>query len=197
MLDCQNNIFKLQNILDDIKLNNINNTNAVTSKNDSIEKIVDNLNLGQAIEDMNKIINKLISNNIESINNKNNIINNSCISEDMIFKGNKNHNNSMDKNLIEEKDIIKTLNNMKDNKNGFNPKIQQIINFNDKNNNNLQYNISNIYNINNNENNIEQKIKDDNIALIANSLNNKKLIKKPLKKDGEKKFLNKFVNVDK
>lgn len=183
--------------MDDIKLNNINNTNAVTSKNDSIEKIVDNLNLGQAIEDMNKIINKLISNNIESINNKNNIINNSCISEDMIFKGNKNHNNSMDKNLIEEKDIIKTLNNMKDNKNGFNPKIQQIINFNDKNNNNLQYNISNIYNINNNENNIEQKIKDDNIALIANSLNNKKLIKKPLKKDGEKKFLNKFVNVDK
>ena len=191
LLEYQNDIFKIQNILEDIKLNNLNNTNYIPSKNESLEKIVDNLNIGQAVDDINKIINKLIANNIDNLNSRNNIINNSYISEEILIKGNK--NNSMDKDIIDDKDIIKSLSNIKDNKytkNGFNPKIEQIINFNDKNNsNNEQFNINNTFSLNNN---VGRRIKDDNLAKIANSLGNKKH-----KKEGNQKFLNKFINVDK
>ena len=191
LLEYQNDIFKIQNILEDIKLNNLNNTNYIPSKNESLEKIVDNLNIGQAVDDINKIINKLITNNIDNLNSRNNIINNSYISEEILIKGNK--NNSMDKDIIDDKDIIKSLSNIKDiksTKNGFNPKIEQIINFNDKNNsNNEQFNINNTFSLNNN---VGRRIKDDNLAKIANSLGNKKH-----KKEGNQKFLNKFINVDK
>ena len=191
LLEYQNDIFKIQNVLEDIKLNNLNNTNYIPSKNESLEKIVDNLNIGQAVDDINKIINKLITNNMDNLNSRNNIINNSYISEEILIKGNK--NNSMDKDIIDDKDIIKSLSNIKDiksTKNGFNPKIEQIINFNDKNNsNNEQFNINNTFSLNNN---VGRIIKDDNLAKIANSLGNKKH-----KKEGNQKFLNKFINVDK
>ena len=199
LLEYQNNLYKIQNILDDIRLNNINNTNNIPSKNESLEKIVDNLNIGQAVEDINIIIKKILSNNLYNSNNRNNnIINNTYISDEILIKGNR--NNSMDKEYIEDKDIFNNLTSIKDNKNSrncFNPKIQRIISFNDKN-----YIPNNEFNINNTFNNgcmynIKYKIKDDNLAKIANSLNNKQLIKKKHKKDGEKKFLNKFINVDK
>ena len=192
LFEYQSNIYKIQNILEDIKLNNINNTN----KNESLEKIVDNLNVGQAVEDINIIINKLISNNIENLN-LNNRIYNSYISEEILIKGNK--NNSMDKDSIDDKDIIKTLSNIKNSRNEFNPKIQQIISFNEKNNKYNEYNINNTFSSNkNNCFSVGRKIKDDNLAKIANSLNNKSLFKKrQYKNGGEQKFLNKFINVDK
>ena len=94
----QNNMYKVQNIIEDIKLNNMINTNNIPSKNESLEKIVDNLNVGQAIDDINKIINKLINNNnIEYLNNK---INNSYASEEVLMKGNK--NNSMDRDITDD-----------------------------------------------------------------------------------------------
>jgi hypothetical protein len=195
LFEYQSNIYKIQNILEDIKLNNINNANNIPSKNESLEKIVDNLNIGQAVEDINIIINKLISNNIENLNNR---INNSYISEEILIKGNK--NNSMDKDSIDDKDIIKTLSNIKDknSRNEFNPKIQQIISFNERYKKyNNDFNINNTFN-SNNCSSTGRKIKDNNLAKIANSLNNKSLLKKNKHKNGgEKKFLNKFINVDK
>ena len=42
------------------------------------------------------------------------------------------------------------------------------------------------------------KEKNENLIKISNTLNNVQLIKKQYKKtDGEKKFINKFINVDK
>ena len=156
IMEFQNNIFKIQNILDDIKLNNLSNQNMVTSKNDSLEKIVYNLDMNQAINDMCKIVNKLI------INNTNNFIN--------------------------ESDI-------KDNKGKFefNKKIQDILNYNDKKNVN---NISNEYLNLNNDFNIGNN-KKNNIGTNSNSLSYKQLAKKQHKKEGEQKFFNKFVNIDK
>ena len=197
LLELQNYIYKIQNILEDIKLNNLN---IVPSKNESLEKIVDNLNVGQAIEDIHKIINT-ITNNIDNMNNRNiNLINNSYGSEEILIKSNK--NSSMDK---DDKDIIKNLNSFKEKKpsrNEFNPKIEQIISFHDRNNN--YNNINNFNNINNDNfninttfslNNTERKLKDDNLAKIANSLGNKTIKKKQYKR--EQKFLNRFVNVEK
>ena len=190
----QNSLYKIQNIVEDIKLNNLINNN-IPSKNESLEKIVDNLNIGQAVDDINRIISNLVNNNIENINNRNN----SYISEEIIMKGNK--FNSMDRDIMDDKDMIKSF--IKDNKNSrnlFNPKIQQIISFNDKNNRlNSDFLVNNTFslNTNNNEYNANHKIKDINLAKIANSLNNKQLIKKQHKKEGENKFLNKFINADK
>ena len=156
LMEFQNNIFKIQNILDDIKLNNLNNQNIVPSKNDSLEKIVYNLDMNQAINDMCKIVNKLIANNSN--------------------------------NFINECDI-------KDNKDKFefNKKIQQILNYNDnKNVNNISneyLNLNNDFNIGNN--------KKSNIGTNSNSLSYKQLAKKQHKKEGEQKFFNKFVNIDK
>ena len=156
LMEFQNNIFKMQNILDDIKLNNLNNQNIVPSKNDSLEKIVYNLDMNQAINDMCKIVNKLIANNSN--------------------------------NFINECDI-------KDNKDKFefNKKIQQILNYNDnKNMNNISneyLNLNNDFNIGNN--------KKSNIGTNSNSLSYKQLAKKQHKKEGEQKFFNKFVNIDK
>ena len=188
----QNNMYKVQNIIEDIKLNNMINTNNIPSKNESLEKIVDNLNVGQAIDDINKIINKLINNNnIEYLNNK---INNSYASEEVLMKGNK--NNSMDRDITDDLGPLKYN---KNSRNGFNPKIQQIISFNDKNSLlNNEFNVNNTFSLNNNYGyNFGHKIKDDKLAKIANSLNNKQLNKKRHKKEGEQKFLNKFINVDK
>ena len=188
----QNNMYKVQNIIEDIKLNNMINTNNIPSKNESLEKIVDNLNVGQAIDDINKIINKLINNNnIEYLNNK---INNSYASEEVLMKGNK--NNSMDRDITDDLGPLKYN---KNSRNGFNPKIQQIISFNDKNSLlNNEFNVNNTFSLNNNYGyNSGHKIKDDKLAKIANSLNNKQLNKKRHKKEGEQKFLNKFINVDK
>ena len=200
LLELQNYIYKIQNILEDIKLNNLN---IVPSKNESLEKIVDNLNVGQAIEDIHKIINT-ITNNIDNMNNRNiNLINNSYVSEEILIKSNK--NSSMDK---DDKDIIKNLNSFKEKKpsrNEFNPKIEQIISFHDRNNNyNNINNLNNLNNINNDNfninttfslNNTERKLKDDNLAKIANSLGKKTIKKKQYKR--EQKFLNRFVNVEK
>ena len=153
LMEYQNNIFKLQNILDDIKLNNLSNQNVVPSKNDSLEKIVFNLDMNQAINDMCKIINKLISNNIN--------------------------------NFINENDI-------KDSKDKFefSKKIQQILDYNDK---KYVNNISNEYLNSNNE----FKNKKNNIGTNSNTLSYKQLAKKQHKKEGEQKFFNKFVNIDK
>ena len=113
----QNNIFKMHNILDSIKLNNID---------------INNNNINKSIKELNNIISQLINNNID--------------------------------NLIKENNDY-----MRQDKNEFNQKIQDII-----------------------------KEKNENLAKIANSLNNVQLIKKQYKKkDGEKKFINKFINVDK
>ena len=194
LVELHNSISKIQNILEDIKLNNINNVNYVPSKNESLEKIVANLNVGQAIDDIHKIINTM-TNNIGNMNNKNiNLINKSYTSEELLLKINK--NNSMDKDITYDKDLIKTINNTKEkraSRNGFNPKIEQIISFHDRNNNfnSDQFIINSTFSLNNSE----RKIKDNNLARIANSLDNKSISKKQYRK--EKKFLNKFINVDK
>ena len=155
LLEFQNNIFKIQNILDDIKLNNLSNQNMAPSKNDSLEKIVYNLDMSQAINDICKIVNKLISSNIN--------------------------------NFINENDI-------KDNKDKFefNKRIQQILNYNDKKNGN---NISNVCLNSNNDFNLGNN--KNNIGTNSNTLSYKQLAKKQHKKEGEQKFFNKFVNIDK
>jgi hypothetical protein len=192
--ELHNSINKIQNILEDIKLNNLNNVNYVPSKNESLEKIVDNLNLGQAIDDIHKIINTMI-NNIGNINNKNiNLINKSYTSEELLIKSNK--INSIDKDSIDDKDIIKNINNIKEkraSRNDFNPKIEQIISYNDRNNNfnSDHFIINSTFSLSN----TERKLKDNNLAKIANSLGNKIISKKQYRK--EQKFLNKFINVDK
>ena len=152
LMEYQNNIFKIQNILDDIKLNNLNNENIVPSKNDSLEKIVYNLDMNQAINDMCKIINKLI------LNNNNNFFN--------------------ENDIKDSKDKFE-----------FSKKIQQILNYNDKN----VKNISNEYLNSNND----FKNKKNNIGTNSNTLSYKQLAKKQYKKEGEQKFFNKFVNIDK
>ena len=206
LLEYQNNMSRIQNILEDIKLNNINNSNIVPSKNESLEKIVNNLNIGQAMEDINKIINLTLYNNLENINlrNKLNIFSNDTyISDELLTKNNK--NNSMDKdiNIKEEKYIPKNLYYLKDNKisrNYFNPKIQQIISYNDKNNKlSKEFNVNNSFFLNNNNDiNAGKSIKDDNITKIPKYLNNKdKNINKKKDKNGEKNFFNKFINIDK
>ena len=206
LLEYQNNMSRIQNILEDIKLNNINNSNIVPSKNESLEKIVNNLNIGQAMEDINKIINLTLYNNLENINlrNKLNIFSNDTyISDELLTKNNK--NNSMDKdiNIKEEKYIPKNLYYLKDNKisrNYFNPKIQQIISYNDKNNKlSKEFNVNNSFFLNNNNDiNAGKSIKDDNITKISKYLNNKdKNINKKKDKNGEKNFFNKFINIDK
>ena len=128
----------------------------VSSKNDSLEKIVFNLDMNQAINDMCKIVNKLIANNTN--------------------------------NFLSENDI-------KDNKDKieFNKKRQQILNYNETKNTN---NISNEFLNSNNDFNLGNN-KKSNIGTNSNSLSYKQLAKKQYNKEGEQKFLNKFVNIDK
>ena len=197
---------KIQSILEDIKLNNINNTNIVPSKNESLEKIVNNLSIGQAMEDINKIINLTLNNNLENINlsNKLNIFSNDTyISDELLIKNNKNYSMDKDININEEKYIPKNLYNLKDSKisrNYFNPKIQQIISYNDKNNKlSKEFNVNNTFFLNNNNViNTGKSIKNDNITKIPKYLKSKdKNTNKKKDKNGEKNFYNKFINIDK
>ena len=197
---------KIQSILEDIKLNNINNTNIVPSKNESLEKIVNNLSIGQAMEDINKIINLTLKNNLENINlnNKLNIFSNDIyISDELLIKNNKNYSMDKDININEEKYIPKNLYNLKDSKisrNYFNPKILQIISYNDKNNKlSKEFNVNNTFFLNNNNViNTGKSIKNDNITKIPKYLKSKdKNTNKKKDKNGEKNFYNKFINIDK
>ena len=197
---------KIQSILEDIKLNNINNTNIVPSKNESLEKIVNNLSIGQAMEDINKIINLTLKNNLENINlnNKLNIFSNDIyISDELLIKNNKNYSMDKDININEEKYIPKNLYNLEESKisrNYFNPKILQIISYNDKNNKlSKEFNVNNTFFLNNNNViNTGKSIKNDNITKIPKYLKSKdKNTNKKKDKNGEKNFYNKFINIDK
>ena len=129
IIEFQNNIFKIHNILDDIKLNNFNNVNNVNNID-----IKNNNNIKKKIDEINVIVSQLINNNIDNL-----------------IKENNNNDSIIEKN-----------------KNEFNQKIQKII-----------------------------KEKNENLAKFENSINNVQLIKKNYKKNGEKKFINKFINIDK
>ena len=96
-------------------------------------------------------------------------------------------NNNIDNLIKENKDNI-------ENKEVFNERIQKMLSL-------KKENIYNSSTINNNSdfvnNSIGYKLKNENLAKISNSLNEIQLIKKAnKKKDCEKKFINKFVNIN-
>ena len=97
------NLAKIQNLVDEI-----NNAN-ITSKNESIENIVDNLNINQALNEINKLVNELIYENnnnvtisVGGISSKSNIrineINNVKSREEYLELMSNNNKKSINKN---------------------------------------------------------------------------------------------------
>ena len=103
---------------------------------------------------------------------------------DDIKLNNKDTNNPINKSLEELNKIVSQL---------INNNIDNLIK--DNNNIDIQNDDKNIFNLK-----IQDIIKEknENLIKIANTLNNVQLIKKQYKnKNGENKFINKFINVDK
>ena len=149
------------------------NKNLLKKENEQLkEKIIEFQN---NIFKIHNILDDIKLNNINNINNINNV--------DIINNNNNNINNI--KTKIDEINII----------------VSQLININID--NLIKENNNNDSIIEKNKNEFNQKIQkiikenNENLAKIENSINNEQLIKKNYKKNGEKKFVNKFINIDK